>query len=56
MPQRGRKCSKAPKFSVFGDSCQRGEIIFSPKQKDHTTISKFSQMFVFQLVFKELLN
>jgi hypothetical protein len=35
--QRGRKHFKGSNDSVFGDSCQRGRKLVSPKQKDRTT-------------------
>jgi hypothetical protein len=52
---KGRDLKKGSKYSVFGDSCQRGESI-SPKQKDRTTtpILKFFETKLFSIDIFEI--
>jgi hypothetical protein len=45
--QRGRLHFEGSNDSVFGDSCQKGGEM-SPKQKDHTTTTKFKTLSAFQ--------
>jgi hypothetical protein len=46
-PQRGIKCKKGSQVLRFLRLMPKGEKVLSPKQKDRTTISKFSKkMFI----------
>jgi hypothetical protein len=42
----GRKCQKGSQVLRFWRLMPKGEKVLSPKQKDRTTISIFSQMFI----------